>query len=180
MTAPGEIMSDQRTTDDAVRSGRKVRLDQKIITNGSITFPAVPGFAEDYTERLTRIFAEAGRTFTAEESANLRSILERMLSETFAHSQRSTITVAYSSTGAGPLSYEVSTHAMTIEEAYHHWVATREPPLFGVEPDARVWSLSGELDPAGSRILDIGAGTGRNALALARRGHPVEVVELTE
>src|SRR5829696_9174786 len=29
------------------------------------------------------------------------------------------------------------------------------------------------------RVLDIGAGTGRNALALARRGHPVDVVELT-
>ena len=30
-----------------------------------------------------------------------------------------------------------------------------------------------------ARVLDIGAGTGRNALALARRGHPVDVVELT-
>jgi len=28
-------------------------------------------------------------------------------------------------------------------------------------------------------VLDIGAGTGRNALALARRGHPVDVVEFT-
>ncbi len=28
-------------------------------------------------------------------------------------------------------------------------------------------------------MLDIGAGTGRNALALARRGHPVDVVEMT-
>ena len=28
-------------------------------------------------------------------------------------------------------------------------------------------------------MLDIGAGTGRNALALARRGHPVDAVEMT-
>lgn len=129
---------------------------------------------------FTTIFAEAGRVFTAEETAHLRSILERLLNETFERSQRSTITVSYSSTGAGPLSYEVTTHCMTLEEAYHQWVATREPPLFGVEPDARVWSLAGELDPPNSRILDIGGGTGRNALALARRGHPVDVVELTE
>ena len=33
--------------------------------------------------------------------------------------------------------------------------------------------------PAAYRVLDIGAGTGRNALALARRGHSVDVVELT-
>ena len=28
-------------------------------------------------------------------------------------------------------------------------------------------------------MLDIGAGTGRNTLALARRGHPVDAVEMT-
>jgi 16S rRNA A1518/A1519 N6-dimethyltransferase RsmA/KsgA/DIM1 with predicted DNA glycosylase/AP lyase activity len=28
-------------------------------------------------------------------------------------------------------------------------------------------------------MLDIGGGTGRNTLALARRGHPVDVVEMT-
>jgi SAM-dependent methyltransferase len=52
--------------------------------------------------------------------------------------------------------------------------------LFGTEPDARVWALANEAaDPTTFRILDIGAGTGRNALALARRGHPVDVVEMT-
>jgi SAM-dependent methyltransferase len=34
-------------------------------------------------------------------------------------------------------------------------------------------------DPKTHRVLDIGAGTGRNTLRLARRGHPVDVVELT-
>jgi precorrin-6B methylase 2 len=43
-----------------------------------------------------------------------------------------------------------------------------------------VWTLSSEsADPATHPVLDIGAGTGRNALALARRGHPVDAIEST-
>lgn len=169
-----------RISGDPVRDGLTRRLELKIETRGAITFPAVPALVDDYIDRLARIFDEAGRHFSAGELADLRSILERLCTEAFACSQRSTITVSYSSATSGPLNYEVSTHCMTIEEAYHQWVATREPPLFGVEPDARVWKLAGELHPAGARVLDIGGGTGRNALALARRGHPVDVVELAE
>jgi SAM-dependent methyltransferase len=43
-----------------------------------------------------------------------------------------------------------------------------------------VIALANDLaDPATCPVLDIGAGTGRNALALARRGHPVDAVELS-
>jgi SAM-dependent methyltransferase len=78
------------------------------------------------------------------------------------------------------LNYHVKAEWSTIEGAYDYWVATRQPPLFGTEPDARVWALAGEAaDPSSHWVLDIGAGTGRNALALARRGHPVDAVEMT-
>lgn len=44
-------------------------------------------------------------------------------------------------------------------------ISTREPPLFGTEPDARVWALANEAADARTHpVLDIGAGTGRNAL----------------
>ena len=43
-----------------------------------------------------------------------------------------------------------------------------------------MWALAGESsDPGSSSGLDVGAGTGRNALALARRGHPVDAVEMS-
>lgn len=164
---------------DLVRDGLTRRLALKIETQGTITFPAVPALVDDYVDRLARIFDGAGRRFSGEELADLRSILDRLCNEAFARSQRSTISVSFSSSTAGPLQYEVRIHCMTIEEAYHQWIATRQPPLFGVAPDARVWALADQMDPAVARILDIGGGTGRNALALARRGHAVDVVELT-
>ena len=125
-------MDHSTATGAVVRDGLTGRLNAKIVTEGSITLPAVPALLDDYTDRLTGIFAALGRSFTAEERAHLRSILENLLSEAYGRSQRSTITVTYRSVVAGPLSYTVTTHCMTIEEAYHHWIATREPPLFGV------------------------------------------------
>jgi len=75
--------------------------------------------------------------------------------------------------------YRVTTESVTLGGAYDGWLSTREGPLFGTEPDARVWALSGEVvDPHAHPVLDVGAGTGRNALALARRGHPVDAVEM--
>ncbi|MGV1006237.1 MAG: class I SAM-dependent methyltransferase [Candidatus Nanopelagicales bacterium] len=157
------------------------RSDTRIAAEGKITFPAVPSLVDRYTEKCARIFAELGRAFTDPELAQLRSALAGQLAGAYSRSQRSSVEVSYATHVAQGLSYQVGSRCMTLEEAYHDWIATREPPLFGTEPDARVWALAGAAsDPRTFRILDIGGGTGRNALALARRGHPVDVVELTE
>ncbi len=134
-----------------------------------------------YTEKCVRIFAELGRTFTDPEVAHLRAALAGQLAEAYSRSQRSSIEISYQAYVSQGLNYQVVNRCWTLEEAYHDWIATREPPLFGTEPDARVCALAGAApDTKTFRILDIGGGTGRNALALARRGHPVDVVELTE
>jgi SAM-dependent methyltransferase len=126
------------------------------------------------------LFADVGRKFNAEELAQLRTVLEGQLAEAYAASPRSNIVISFNAAIGPKLNYHVKAQWWTVEGAYENWIGNREPPLFGTEPDARVWALANEaVDPTTHWVLEIGAGTGRNALALARRGHPVDVVEMT-
>jgi SAM-dependent methyltransferase len=145
-----------------------------------ITLPAVPGMIDEYVTMCANLFADVGRKFSAEELAQLRTVLEGQLAEAYSASPRSSIVISFNAAVGPTLNYHVKARWWTVEGAYENWIANREPPLFGTEPDARVWALANEaVDPATHRVLEIGAGTGRNALALARRGHPVDVVEMT-
>ena len=143
-------------------------------------YAAVPSMVDEYVTMCDNVFAAMGSRFNAEELAHLRTVLEEQSAEAYATSPRSTISISHDVPVGTNLTYHVAAKWQTISETYHDWIATREPPLFGTQPDARVWALACEAaDPRGHWVLEIGAGTGRNALALARRGHPVEVVELT-
>ena len=164
-----------------LRESMARRLYRRSVVAGEITLPAVPGMIDEYVKMCDTTFAAVGCPFTAEQLQYLRSVLEQQLAEAYAASQRSNIVISYNSPIGTTLNYHVRPQWLTIEGAYEQWIATREPPLFGTEPDARVWSSANETaDPRTFRVLDIGAGTGRNALALARRGHPVDVVEMTQ
>ncbi len=155
------------------------RLYRRAVVTGQITLPAVPGMLDEYVKMCDTVFAGVGVRFTAEELAQLRTALEGQLAESYTASQRSNIVISYDSPVGTVLNYRINSQWQTIGETYDNWVATRQPPLFGTEPDARVWTLAGEAaDPRTHPVLDIGAGTGRNALALARRGHPVDAVEI--
>jgi SAM-dependent methyltransferase len=163
-----------------VREAMARRLHRRSVVTGQVTLPAVPGMIDEYVSMCDKIFAAVGRRFTREQLADARAVIEGQVKEAYAASQRSSIVISYNAPIGTVLNYHVKPEWMTIEATYENWVATREPPLFGTEPDARVWALASEaVDPKTHRVLDIGAGTGRNALALARRGHPVDVVELT-
>ena len=156
------------------------KLDRRISCEGKVTLPAVPGMLDVYTNRCAEVFAALGRKLNAPELAELRKILDGQLKEAFSRSQRSNITVSYQSSVSGLLNYFVAPQYATIEQTYAAWVNTRKPPYFGTEPDAKVLAVAKQLgDARHQRVLDIGAGTGRNALALARLGHPVDAVELT-
>ncbi|BBX72878.1 methyltransferase domain-containing protein [Mycobacterium shinjukuense] len=156
------------------------RFYSRTQVTGEITLPAVPGMIDEYVKMCDVLFAGVGRKFSDDELAHLRAVLEGQLAEAYSASQRSSIVISYNAPIGPTLHYQVRAQWRTVAQEYENWISTREPPLFGTEPDARVWALATEAtDPTTHPILEIGAGTGRNALALARRGHPVDVVEMT-
>ena len=124
------------------------RLFRRSVVKGEVTMPAVPGMIDVYVEMCDTLFAGVGREFTVEQRAHLRAVLEGQLAEAHAASQRSTIVISFDAPVGTALNYHVNTQWWTVEGAYEDWVATRQPPLFGTEPDARVWALASEAaDP---------------------------------
>lgn len=156
------------------------RLYRRSAAEGQVRVPAVPSLIDEYVQLCGNICASLGVWYTAEQSSQLRTVLEAELAKAFTASPRSDIVIAFQAPFGTGVNFRVKAEWRTIEADYDQWVAIRPQPLFGTEPDARVLALAAEAaDPTTCRVLDVGAGTGRNALALARRGHPVDAVEMT-
>jgi SAM-dependent methyltransferase len=163
-----------------LRGAMARRLYRRAVVNAQITVPAVPSMVDDYVTMCANVFAVAGVQHTAEQSAQLKAVLAAELDKAYTASSRSNIVISFHAPFGITMNYRVATESVTIAGHYDGWVSSREGPLFGTEPDARVWALAGEAaDPRTYPVLDVGAGTGRNALALARRGHPVDAVEMS-
>jgi precorrin-6B methylase 2 len=167
-------------TPSMLREAMARRLHRRAVMTAQITVPAVPSMIDEYVTMCDNVFAAAGVHRTAEQSAQLNTVLAAELAKAYTASSRSNIVISFHAPFGITMNYRVATESVTIGGHYDGWVSTREGPLFGTEPDARVWALAGEAaDPGAHPVLDVGAGTGRNALALARRGHPVDAVEMS-
>lgn len=162
----------------ARRAGLLARVARKTRASAEIVVPAIPSLVDHHVDVLADHFASLGRPFSAPELANLRRILLEKSLEGFRASQYSNVFIRYHTVDDGSMRIEYAVAAATssLAEEYEHWVKTRTPPLFGASPDARVTAALEGLAP-GAAVLDIGAGTGRNALPIARRGLDVIAVE---
>jgi SAM-dependent methyltransferase len=158
------------------------RLPKRLQGGGRVRLPAVPSLVDHYVETLDRLFVSHGRKFKPPELEHLKGLLEAKLKEGYAASPYSYVHVRFQTDDPPKtsLSYFISLEVSTIENEYATWVATRTPPLFGTHPDSKVLDLARSLgNPAEVPVLDIGAGTGRNTLPVARLGHPTSAVELS-
>lgn len=171
-----------QTDPGVLLQGMLARLNTRIKPRGEVIMPSVPALLDHYMESLATLFETLGKTFSAQDLEKLSEILAEQLEEGFRASPHSNVVVRYQpekspSTG---IVYHIAPAVSTVTDEYKYWVETREPPLFGKYPDAKVMNIAAQLgDPASVPILDVGAGTGRNTLPLARLGHAVDVVELT-
>jgi SAM-dependent methyltransferase len=158
------------------------RLPKRLFASSHLRLPAVPALLDHYTEMLGKLFSLHGRPFTAEELAHLRELLSQKLEEGFEKARNSYVHVQYQTDDPPKmsLSYTLTLETSTVQEEYAGWVASRTPPLFGSHADCKVMDLARSLGPpAEVPVLDVGAGTGRNTLALARAGFPTDAVEFS-
>jgi len=164
---------------DVLRAGLLRRFSHRIVATGELIFPAVPALVDYYVEVLEHTANALGRPFS-EGRERLRQILLEKLEWALRRSPASKVNVRYASRRPPNLGIDwtVSAHELSLADQYREWTATQEPPLFGTHPDARVMDLAHALGPPESTsCLDVGAGTGRNTLPLAREGFRTDAIE---
>jgi SAM-dependent methyltransferase len=177
---PAVHVKSRETNSSALRVAMLRRLGRRITGKGRLAFPCAPALIDPYMEKLGALFEVLGRPFTDEELKTLRQNVLGGLEYGWRASPYSLLTIAYE-TRPPPQSgvqYAIEARVLTMQEHYQTWVAVRQPPLFGKLADAKVLDVAAALGPAAKvPVLDVGAGTGRNAIPLALLGHPTDAVE---
>lgn len=173
------------TNPNVLRNAVANRFDKLLEIEGSVTFKAIPSLAEHYAEIMQGVWRSLSKLPTLEEMKFFTDSLREELQAAFDESPHSKVVVSYKSNPPPlhNLTFTITIEVATMQSEYADWVANREGALFGEWPDQMVMEtarvIANDRRDSILRILDIGAGTGRNALPLARLGHHVEAVEIS-
>jgi 2-polyprenyl-3-methyl-5-hydroxy-6-metoxy-1,4-benzoquinol methylase len=172
--------SKRETNAVVLRQAMIRRLPRRLAGNAEFSLPPVPALLEHFVKLFDTQWADLGRKFNEAELEQFRKSLKARLEQAWEASALSRVLVSYR-TDPPPkstITWKVSTVVATISDEYQHWVETRTPPLFGKHADAKAVEVARSLGaPSEVTILDVGAGTGRNAIPLAREGFQVDAVE---
>ena len=170
----------KRISQKLVENAMRRRVDQRTTLLGTLKIPAVPALVDEYVAICSDLSQATGRPLGSGALGHVRTVIANKLEEAFAGSPRSKIAIHLEAPPARPFAVDVTAEIRSLAAAYETWIGSSSGPLFGAHPDARVLSLAEAMtEPESCPILDLGAGTGRNSLALAHRGHPVDAVEIT-
>jgi len=166
----------------ALQAAALTNLDARTTYRGEVLFPCVPAALGHYLQQLDALFKTFGRSFAEEEWEAVQQLVAQTLNQGFESNPNAMMLLQYTVTATANLQKELACNVAivipSLAEQYQQWQGGDRP--FGSHPDAKLMALLPELgEPAIAPILDIGAGTGRNALPLARLGYPVDALELT-
>ena len=163
-----------------LRAAMVRRTERSTEIQCDLAFSAIPALFEHYASRCEALFELAARPLSGDQRAQFRTLLSQALKTGFEASAHAKVLLRVRSdpTPAQTVSYELGVQTREISDVYATWLRVPDSPYFGRHADAKVLHVARELlQPA--RVLDIGAGTGRNSLPLAKLGLSVDAVELT-
>lgn len=161
------------------------KLRSLINVKGEFSLPCVPAMLDEYLELLHNLLKILGQSLTDENYDNLKQLINKGLVEGYKLSPHARLLVSFLPAEevkglASGITINTKVLVESVAQKYQLWPQIRQEPLFGSHPDAKVMAIAAQLgEPKTTPILDIGAGTGRNTIPLAKLGHPVDALELT-
>jgi SAM-dependent methyltransferase len=163
----------------ALRRGMVLRAERSTELQAQLAFAAVPALLDHYLRKCEAVFELAARPLQPQQRTEFRALLAQALAQGFELSAHAKVVVQFTSDPAPRLSiaYQIGVRTRDIADVYAEWLKAPGQPYFGAQPDAKVTATAREIRTG--RALDIGAGTGRNAIPLSKMGLAVDAVEMT-